>query len=154
MNWPHIHLMVNHIPIIGGGIALIAVLWGWMAKSRAVLVFAFTLTAAVGLGTYPVMLTGHEAEEAVEDLPWAERRIIHEHEEMGEKANIALVATGVLALVALWLGRGGREFRTAMTGAVALALLVGVILVALTALDGGEIRHDEIRDGPVSETGS
>lgn len=154
MNWPHIHLMVNHIPIVGAGIALAAVVWGWVAKSRAVLLFAFTLTAAIGLATYPVMLTGHEAEEAVEDLPWAQRRIIHEHEEMGEKANIAMVTTGVLALLALWLGRGGREFRAGMTGVVVLALVVGLVLVALTALDGGEIRHDEIRDGPVAETGS
>jgi len=46
------------------------------------------------------MLSGHEAEESIEKMPYAARRAIHAHEEAGELAMWVLLATGVVAAYA------------------------------------------------------
>jgi len=142
-----LHLMLNHIPILGTGFALLVVLWGLFRRSNDVLLTGLGFAVAVAAVTYPIFLTGHEAEEQLEDETWFSDKRVHEHEERAEAALVATLITGVVALVTLWLTRGGKPPKTLLVGASVAGLLVAVGLFAWTALAGGQIRHEEVRSG-------
>jgi hypothetical protein len=147
MDAAHLHLMVNHIPILGTIIVALLLGWGLLKRSRELMRTALGAAVIVALLSYPVFLTGGRAEDQVGDLPWATERLIENHEEQAEIALVAMLATGVLAAAALWLSRGGRPVPKIASGGVVAALALSAGLCGWAALSGGVIRHDEIRSG-------
>ena len=147
----HLHLVLNHLPIFGSIFLLVAALWAWFRHSRELLRFVFACTALLGLASWGVFLTGEPAEEQLENLPWVQERLINEHEESAEAGMIAALVAGALGVVALVASRSGRPVRPVLTGGVVLGLAVSSTLFALAGLNGGVIRHDELR--PASASG-
>ncbi len=145
MNPAHLHLMLNHLPVVG--VPLVAALLGWALLRRSREIYRAALGGAVVLAalTYPVFLTGEPAEESVEDTGWARERLIHQHEERAEAALIAVLVTGGLAAFGLWQTRGDRKPGFAVGGVTLAGLVLSAGLLGWTALLGGPIRHDEIR---------
>lgn len=147
MNPAHLHLMVNHLPVILTPVVGLVLLWGMIRGSREITRLAAGMAVAVAAISYPVFLTGEPAEERVEDSAWLMERMVHDHEERAEAALIAVLATGVLAGVLLWQAREGREIPRRTAGITLAGLAVSAGLFAWTSLSGGVIRHDEIRPG-------
>ncbi len=145
MNPAHLHLMVNHLPVLGAPFVLALLLWALVRRSRELVRTALGGAILVAALAYPVFLTGEPAEERVEDASWLQERRVHEHEERAEGALIAMMLTGAVALVGLWQSRGERQVSTGLAGLTAAGLLVSAGLFGWTALAGGAIRHDEIR---------
>lgn len=52
MNYPHLHLIINHVPILGSVFALLLVLWGMARGSREVRWSALRVGLIAGLSTY------------------------------------------------------------------------------------------------------
>lgn len=146
----HLHLMLNHIPVLGPFFLALLLTIGLVRRSRELLRVALALTVLFPVVTYGVNLTGEKAEHYVEDQPWFDEDRVHEHEERAEATVIVSAITGVLALLALWVSRKGAPLKPAMALLVLLALLVSAGMVSLTALDGGVIRHEELR--PAAES--
>jgi len=146
----HLHLMLNHIPVLGPFFLALLLTIGLLRRSRELIRVALVLTLLFPAATYVVTLTGDKAEHTLEDEPWFDEDRVHEHEEKGEAALIVSGIAGVLALLALWVSRNGAAIKPAMTILVLLAVLVSAGFMALTALDGGVIRHEELR--PVTES--
>ena len=142
----HLHLLVNHLPILGAPFVLLLLAWGWLARSRDLTRAALWLTVPLALTGLLADQTGDAAKHALRDASWIERPLVHEHEERADLAEIALYAAGAGGLFALWWGRKRAEERwpAALTGAVPL---LAALLAAWTGLAGGVIRHDEIRPG-------
>ena len=144
MNLPHIHLMLNHVPVLGTlfGLALLA--WGsWRQNAslqRAALV-TFVLAALIAI---PVFLTGEPAEDAVERLAGVSDNVIEAHEEAAVVSLIAVELLGVLGLAALLLARTRYSPRLVVRGALAVAIVTAG-LMAWTANLGGRIRHSELQ---------
>jgi hypothetical protein len=145
----HIHLMLNHIPVLGPYFLAILLLFGLIHKSNDILRAGLILTCLFALATGGVFLTGEPAEEQVEDLTWFDEDRVHEHEERAEAGLIATVITGILACFVLWRSHGG-TVRPGLAALVLAAILLCAGLFAWTALAGGEIRHEEIRPGIVT----
>jgi hypothetical protein len=147
MDWSmaHLHLMGNHLPVFGSVIAIVILLWGLLARRRDIVTVALALTVLTGIGAFVARQTGHEAEEQVEDSTWANRRLIHEHEEAADAAFIVAAITGAVALLALLLRRGGGPGVAWIPWLVLIGLLVTFAALAKTALYGGYIRHGEVR---------
>ncbi len=145
MNYPYLHLLVNHVPLLGTFFALVLLLWGMLAKSRELTRVALIVTLFVGAMGYVAEFTGDEAHEQLEDLPGYDHDRVHEHEEAGEFAWYALGITGLLAAGTLVLGRGGRTPPKAVTPLVLVALIFSSAVVVRAALLGGVIQHEEIR---------
>ncbi len=144
MNGAHLHLIVNHLPILGVvfglGLALFALARREDAKLRA----ALGVFVLVGLSGYAAMWTGEKAEHMLEEaVPSIAHATIHEHEEMAEKAAIAGYALGAMALLPLGLSWGKALRRPLALATVAASLLV-TGLMAFAGNLGGEIRHTEI----------
>jgi hypothetical protein len=136
---------VNHIPVLGPFFLAFLLIVGLIRRSREILRLALVLVVVLPAVTYGVQLTGESAEHALEDEPWFDEDRVHEHEERAEAALIVSGIAGVLALVALWASRKGVALKPAMAILVLLATLVTGGFVAVAALDGGMIRHEELR---------
>jgi drug/metabolite transporter (DMT)-like permease len=150
MNPAHLHLMVDHLPVLGAPFVALLLAWALHRRSRDLLRAALGGAVFVAAVSYPVFLTGEPAEERVEDASWANQRLLHQHEERAELGLLAALLTGAVAAAALWQSRGGREV-PGTTAAITLAgLALCAALFAATALSGGRIRHAEIRPGAVA----
>jgi hypothetical protein len=142
----HLHLVLNHIPVLGTMLfAPLVLVWGLLRRSRDVTQIGLLLAVLLAVTTIPIYLTGEPAEEQVENQPWFDERRVEAHEERAEVGLIAVLVTGAAALVGLWLARGRRPYRRDVSIAVLVGLIVSASFFALAALDGGQIRHDEIR---------
>jgi hypothetical protein len=147
MNTAHLHLMLNHIPVLGTliGLALLSfALWKRSEESKRI---ALGLLVTTALLAVPAFLTGEPAEGMVKGLPGVSKAIIEQHEEAAQGAFIGLCILGSVALAGLVWFRGGQRMPS-WFGSVVLAgsLLVGGWM-AWTANLGGQIRHSEIRSG-------
>jgi uncharacterized membrane protein len=140
----HLHLLLNHIPVVGALFALL--LFGVALRLRETVStrFALAFTAALAVAAVAVYFTGGAAEETVEKLAGVTERSIDRHEEAAELTTIAMSILGGLSLIALFVFRTKKPPRW-----VALAGLVGTVVVsglmAWTANLGGQIRHTEIQ---------
>jgi uncharacterized membrane protein len=146
MNDAHLHMIVNHFPIIGTFFGIGILIAGIFLKNDSVKNTAYILFVIASIFGALSMATGEGAEEIVEDFPNIGKAIIHEHEELAEKFILVLYATGVFALISL--GATVKKFRMAKIFSfitLILALISGVLSIKV-GTSGGEIRHTEIRE--------
>lgn len=146
MNLAHIHLILNHIPVVGLPLALIFLIQGVRKKDGGLQNFALGVLSLIALMAVPVYFTGEPAEEVVEHLPGVLESFIESHEEAALFSLILTLLCGVIALLGLWK----RHVKKKYVLAVKSVILVGAIAVAslgYTAYLGGNIRHTEFRSG-------
>jgi hypothetical protein len=144
MSGVHLHLLVNHAPVFGSIFALALVMVSLFTARDVLRRTALVLLVVTGAAGAAANYTGEPAEDAVRGYPGIRRGIIHEHEEMGEKAWLAAALVGVLALGGLARWRRGPVPNGAAYGTLVGAALVSG-LMAYTALLGGRVRHTEVR---------
>lgn len=146
MNDAHLHMVVNHFPILGTIFGLGILIVGLLLKNKSVQHTAYVLFAIAAVFGLLSMNTGEGAEELVEDLPNVGKKIIHEHEEIAEKFVILLYLTGAVALLSLLMSV--RNHAKAKFFAYAtLILAIGTAVLSINVgTSGGEIRHTEIRE--------
>ncbi len=153
MNDAHLHLVVNHFPIIGTIFGLGILIVGLFIKNNSVKNVAYILFVVASFFAALSMGTGEGAEEMVEDLPSVGKQIIHEHEELAEKFAVVLYATGFLALIALFLSFKENSLQKYATIGTVVLALVAVVLAKEVGTSGGEIRHTEIRSNVLPSVG-
>ncbi len=145
MNDAHLHMVVNHFPIIGTIFGLGILVVGIVMKNNVLKSTAYLLFCVAAIFAAFSMSTGEGAEEMVEDMPSVGKKIIHEHEEMAEKLALVLYVLGAVSLVGLYLNIK----KNAKANLISfLALTIAVVAVFLgkeTGTSGGEVRHTEIR---------
>jgi uncharacterized membrane protein len=151
MNDAHLHLVVNHFPIIGTILGLGVVVIGIVFKNKSVINTAYGLFIIAALFAVASMTTGEGAEELVEDMPNIGKKIIHEHEEAAEKLAFILYALGTVSLVGIYLNLTNNAKSRIVTYLVIILAAVGVFFAQKTGTTGGEIRHTEIRTSDSNE---
>jgi uncharacterized membrane protein len=152
MDWAHIHLLLNHFPIIlvvvGAAATVLGILW----PRRSTWMYAATSLTLAGIMVVPTYFTGEPAERAL-NRPWyVERGAIHGHE---SSALISALIVGGVALIALFAWRRMVRYprEIALPRSLRGALLIGSLLASAhifyTSLLGGRIVHDSpILHGP------
>ena len=154
MNDAHLHMVVNHFPIIGTIFGLGILVTGMILKNNSVKNTAYILFAVAAIFAAFSMGTGEGGEELVEDMPNIGHQIIHEHEEIAEKFAVILYVTGFFGLVSLFTSYKKYRFATLFSFiTLALAIVAGVLTKSV-GTSGGEIRHTEIRTNIISTTGA
>jgi hypothetical protein len=145
MNGVHMHLLLNHLPVIGSLFAILMLVWALFRRNTEVARAAlglFVITAITGLAAY---FTGEPAEHAAEEIAGVSRSAIHAHEESAELATVLLSGYGIFALGALFfLRRSAAEFPRKLVSLALVLALVPAGAMARTANEGGKIRHPEI----------
>jgi uncharacterized membrane protein len=147
MNSAHLHLILNHIPVIGIWFAVIFFLIAVLRKDQELKRLSLLAIIVIALITIPVYLTGQSAEGIVEHMRGVSEEMIEQHEKFGLISLIAMLAIGAVALAGLLIYRGAAK----MPGwFIALALAASIIagaLVIWTSNLGGQIHHPEARPG-------
>lgn len=147
MNDAHLHLVVNHFPIIVPIIGLIILVAGYITKSPVVQRTSFGVFILGALMTFPAMYTGEGAEEIAEKLPGVTDALIEEHEEKAESLAMINYLLGLLSLFGFWASLKQKTYAGYVAIAVLVLGLTGLYFGKSTGTSGGEIRHTEIRSG-------
>lgn len=145
MNPAHLHLLSNHLPIVGIPLLGLLLAIGVWRNQPAVQRAALWLLLGLALITIAVYLSGEPAEELVEQLAGVSESAIERHEDLALVAFIGVELLGALALGLLVLSRGGRPMSRALGGGAVVVALIASSLLGWTAWLGGHIRHSEIR---------
>jgi len=152
----HLHLALNHVPIIGLAVACLPLLIGILFQSRGALASGL-LAVVLCVGTIPaIMETGEGAQESFVDgsiepgMDAAGKAAFREHSGRAKFTAPVVYASGLLALVALLtLIKFPRQ--AAIIGwAVLIGNLLSISLSVWTAEAGGRIRHSEFRPASVA----
>ncbi|OCB76087.1 hypothetical protein [Flavobacterium crassostreae] len=145
MNDAHLHLLVNHFPIIGTIFAFGILATAMLLKNTTIKNVAYVLFVLVAIFGALSMATGEGAEEVVEELPAIGHQIIHEHEELAEKLAILLYALGGFSVLGLYLNFKKNSKETLISFIVLVLAVSSIFLAQKVGTSGGEIRHTEIR---------
>lgn len=150
MNPAHLHLLVNHLPIIGFLLALPILGLAWMrARNSDLALAAAVLLLLSGGGTAAAYLTGEEAEEQIENQAGVAESYISAHEDAAKGA----IPAGILATLAgacLVFGAvrgGGAPIGVVPLAGATLAAAVATGTMAYIGSTGGKIMHPEARQG-------
>lgn len=152
MNDAHLHMVVNHFPIIGTIFGLGILIAGIFIKNTVIKNVAYILFVIAAIFAAVSMATGEGAEEIAEKLPSVTDQIIHEHEEMAEKLALVLYALGVISLLGLYLNFKKHTKAAAVSYIALVIAIIGVLFGKQTGTTGGEVRHTEIRANASSTT--
>jgi len=151
-NDAHLHLLLNHFPIIGGMLTTLLLIYALALRNAAVTRAALILAVLVALVTIPANESGHDAEEIVEHMPGTSEDLIEEHEERAERAAVVMWVTGGFAFLGLIASRRG-DVPKWVSGGTLVLLLVSCGFMTWTAKAGGQISHPETRPDFVMSTG-
>jgi hypothetical protein len=145
VNWPYIHITLNHFPIILTIVGSAVLALALIVRQRGVWLYAVATLTLAGLSIYPVFFTGDKAADVLEHTWYVVRSMVEEHD---ESAGFALWATLIMGAVSAyaWWRMLRREIagippvwlRTLITVLTALALAI----VVRTAYLGGQIIHE------------
>ena len=153
----HIHLLINHLPLVGFGAAALALLYALIIKDKKSLMLGFLFTIIFGGATYFVIETGEAAHERFESPPletliggegieWMEI-----HHERAETVSKLMYATAALGLIGLILGFTDTR-RLFIVGFLALLMSLASVGAGMWVADaGGKIHHPEFRSTPVMQ---
>ena len=145
MNDAHLHMVVNHFPIIGTIFGLGILITGIVLKNKTVKTVAYVLFIIAALFGAFSMGTGEGAEELVEDMPSVGKQIIHEHEELAETFALLLYIIGTFSILSMYFLIKKIVFEKYTSLLVVVLALVAVFFAKQVGTSGGEIRHTEIR---------
>lgn len=145
LSWVHIHLLLNHFPIVGAIFGLLLLSYAFIKRSEDLKWASYWVFVIVALIAIPTYISGTQAEETVEKLPGVTDVLIHKHQAIANQAAIALGILGAMGLAGLFLFRGDRKPQRWFPTSVLVVAIVATGLVCWTGLQGGIIRHTEVR---------
>jgi len=149
-NSAHVHVLLNHVPTVGFGLALALFVVGLLRRhdglTRTALAIFF-IVANIAIATY---VSGNGAEAILQGRPDVSAAAVRAHEDAALFAFTFMEITGFFSWLALWQWR-----RVARLPAwnIPLVLTLSILTFALMANAanlGGEIRHEEIRSVPAA----
>jgi uncharacterized membrane protein len=146
----HVHLLLNHVPIIVTALALLLLAVALWRDDDTLVRTGLVFLVGGALSALPTYLTGESAEHAVEKMPGVTEELIDKHQDIALIAAIVLGVLGVAALWAIWRYRKPARIPRQLAVALLAATVVSAGLMAYTGLLGGQIRHTEIRPGFVA----
>jgi len=147
MDFPHLHLLLNHFPIIGTMVGAGLFLTSLFVRTEDVRLSSLIILIVVALLSIPAFITGVGAQEKIVADTSISNDRIQRHEGAAELAIWFMEVTGAVAVIALW--QCVRRVTPApwITLAILVFTLLTVALMARTGNTGGEIRHSENRYG-------
>jgi uncharacterized membrane protein len=146
VNYEHLHLLLNHFPIIGSFIGLGLFLASFFGKNQDLRRASYIVFAGIALITIPAFMTGFAAEQMLKG-PGISEALIRRHESSALLSLWFVEVTGALALIGLWQSQETGRPSHWNVSAMLLFSLLTVGLIARTGYTAGEIRHPEVRSG-------
>ena len=151
-NAAHIHLMVNHLPILATLFSIPILVWGIIANQQAIKKVALVGFIVAGLTAIVAVQSGESAEDIAESVPGVTEQAIHDHEEAAETTQWLAIILAVGAVTGYYLiNKQNKYSKHVIWGLLIYSLVVGSMFI-YTAYLGGNITHHELAgDGAPSE---
>ena len=139
MNDAHLHMLVNHFPIIGVILGLGILFTGVLIKNNSVKNTAYGLFIVTAVFAAFSIGTGDGAEAMVEDMPTVGKNIIHIHEEIAEKLAISLYLLGVISIIGIYFTIK-KHSKAKLISFVAIVIAIIGLLAAIVMASLGSAR--------------
>jgi len=147
MNAAHLHLVLNHIPVIGSGIAIFVLIVGILKKSDDVKKVSAMILLLTALITIPVYISGKDSEGKIEgNYEDVDEQYIEEHEDFALNSFIVMDIAGAVALIGLFLFKKPKILPNYFVYLMLTLLIIVNGMMAYTSTLGGKIHHPEIRE--------
>jgi hypothetical protein len=144
MTVPHLHLLLNHIPTIGGAAALVLLIVALARKSNDLKRIALEASYVVALLTLPAYLSGVGAQQSLLETPDVSQAYVDAHWDAAVFSFAFLQLAGAFAWFALWKYRRSGFWPISTITVVVVMSFLAFAASARAASLGGEIRHPEI----------
>jgi len=148
MNLAHVHLLLNHFPVIGTIIGLGLFLGALVGNSEDLKKAGLVVFLGIALLSIPTYMSGNAAQQAIKNLPGVSETLMVRHQNAALLAYVFMEVMGAVSWFGLWQYRRNSRFGRGTTAAVLLLALATVGLMANAANIGGAIRHPEILSDP------
>lgn len=156
INFAHLHLLLNHVPVLGTIIAIALLLISFCGKNGDLRRASLIIFAGVALVTIPTFVSGFGAQVNIAHQAGVSGPLIQRHLGSAMLSFWVMEITGAFAIAGLWqLHRHARTSRVNILAVLIFSLLTAG-LMARTGNTGGDIRHPEVNDSklsPLQETG-
>ncbi len=147
MNDAHIHLVVNHFPIIGVIFGLGILIAGMFLNSNTTKNVAYVLFIVSAIFAFVSDKTGGGAAKMVKELPNLDlNETIKTHAQLAGKFAIACYIMGIASIAGLYLNIKNNSRAKLVSFLVLIIAAVCAYLGKEVGTTGGEIRHTEIRN--------
>lgn len=153
MNDAHLHMVVNHFPIIGLFFGIGILLFGIIKKNPLLINTAYIIFIFCMVMGKVSMFTGEKGEDIVENLGIS-HDLIHEHEELAEGFMKVMYALGLMSILGLFVNAKKHAKALLFSFLILIVAIVAVVMSTNVGTSGGEIRHTEIREIPVNASDS
>lgn len=144
MNPAHVHLLVNHLPVFGSILGSFVLAYGMRSRTYQTKMAAYVLFIVSGIGAIIAYLSGEPAEELIENIPGVAKTMIERHEDFAIFTLVSFIILGILSLFGLLITMKQSIFMRPIAVFILITSLVCFGLAAVTAYNGGQIRHTEI----------
>ncbi len=145
MNAAQIHLLFNHWSFILIVLAFFILLVGEFRNNMTFKQLGLLFLILAALFAIPTQLSGGSAEQMLMDQNLAEHDYIEKHESLGFWSAMLSYGLGVFSFVSLLMVFNIHPFFSFLRKLIVVVSGGAIILLAITAHSGGEIRHTEIR---------
>jgi hypothetical protein len=145
INFPHYHLLLNHVPTVGMVIAIGLFLLAVVRRNDHLLHASFEVFFGIALVTLPLYITGVTAAARIEGRPDVSMAAIDAHHDSALLAFIVMEIAGFVAWLGLWQSRRLGQPSRSVFSVMAVLSVLSLALMANAANIGGEIRHPEIK---------
>lgn len=146
MSDTHIHLLINHFPIILPVIGFCVLITGLFVKKEQVIITSLALFVFAGIITIPAVETGRNSERETKEITEIKKDDIKNHENIAEAAFISIEVLAGLSLINLILYYLNNKYRKYIAYSVLICSIAVIILMFNTGESGGLIRHTELRN--------
>lgn len=144
MNLTHVHLLINHLAVIGVVLGFIVLLFAITGNKTNTYYAAYTVLIISVIGGIIAYATGESAEETIEGIVGVAESAIEPHEDSALLTIISFSVLGILSLTSLIAVYLKSNLQRTL-GTIVLAIsLISFSFAARTAWLGGKIRHTEI----------
>lgn len=147
MNNAHLHLVVNHLPIIFPLVGLIVLISAFFTKNETVKRTSYLIFVLGAIASVIAMATGEGAEEAVENIAGISENLIKEHEEAAEIFAVISYVLGGISLLGIYASFKKLSFSKIISILIAFLTLTTLFFAQKAGNIGGQIRHTEIKTG-------
>ena len=141
MNFDHLHLLLNHVPIIGFFVGVGLFVASFTGSNDDLRRSSLIIFAAVALLTIPTFVSGVGADRSIAGETGVSDVLVRRHEGAAMLGLWFVLATGAAAVMVLWRSqrRGGPSRANLLT--VLLLAIIASVLMGRTGNTGGDIRH-------------
>ncbi len=145
MNWPYLHTLINHFPIILTVVGSAVLALALILNRRGLWLYALATLTLAGASAFPAFYSGGAAARALRGTWYIVNSMVRAHDQAAGYALKALLVMGVVCAYAWW-----RVLRRERSGippvwlrvVIAFVAALGLSVVVRTAYLGGLIIHE------------